>query len=236
MAGKRRILFIHHSTGANLLRQGNVRTQLREKAPNLELWDHSYNLYTIFPRYLAHITHHTGLTNGECKKLFTDYDIVLSNNSPKEYEEIFSRSRDDATLSKILSYDVVMIKNCYPTTKITSEHELNEKKELYAQIRDHMSKYKKYTFIIFTPPPLRRELTESSFAKRAQELARWMASSDFIQKTDNVFVFDFFDHLADREGFLKKEYCRLISLDSHPNRRANEVVSEKFVDFVIQHA
>ncbi len=50
---KIKVLFIHHSTGGLLLFFGRVRKILKEKNPNIELWDHGYNLYS--PKILLYL-------------------------------------------------------------------------------------------------------------------------------------------------------------------------------------
>lgn len=226
------LLFIHHSTGGNLLREGKVRLLLKKAHVPIQFWDHNYNLYPIFPTFFAQFTHHKGLSDGEGNITGKDFNIVLSNNSPKEYAEIFSRKSSDPTLEAILSYDIIAFKNCFPTTRIRSDQQLQEDIQYYQQIRESLKKYPDKTFILFTPPPLRKELTRKVYAQRAMKLVVWLNSKEFLQNTKNIVVFDFFSLLADTNGFLKKEYTRLIPLDSHPNKKANEEVGEKFVECI----
>lgn len=227
-----KLLFIHHSTGANLIREGKLRILLKERFPHLEFWDHSYNLYAQFPLLFATFTHHTGLTNQYGKITGSDYNITLSNNSPKEFAEIFSRNSRDSTLSKILDYDIVAFKNCYPTTKIITDTQLEGDKNYYLKVKDSLRKYSTKKWIMFTPPPLRKELTKPEYANRARKLANWLASEEFLQNSKNIFVFNFFDFLANENNYLKNEYCRRISFDSHPNKKANEVIAKEFVSFL----
>lgn len=233
MNQKTRILFIHHSTGGLLLFFGGIRKLLKGKSPHIELWDHSYNLDS--PKILSYlfgfVTFKTGLSDGNGKMTGKDFGIYISNNSPKEYVEIFSRKPDDFTLKNILAFDVVIFKNCFPTSKIETEEKLEEYKKYYSEIMKSISNYKN-RFIIFTPPPLRCEMTKPEWAANARELA------DFINrettKYSNISSFDFFNLLADKEGdntnMLKREYCNFISLDSHPNIRANREVGKIFID------
>jgi len=233
MSQKTRILFIHHSTGGLLLFFGRVRRLLKEKAPNIELWDHSYNLDS--PKILSYLfglfTFKTGLSNGNGKMTGKDFNIFISNNSPKEYAEIFSRAPNDFTLKNILSFDVVIFKNCFPTSKIETQEKLEEYKKYYSQIINSISVYKN-KFIIFTPPPLRREMTKPEWAANARSLSNFI--NDEVKKYSNISTFDFFDLLTDKEGnnknMLKREYCNIfIPMDSHPNIRANREVGKIFV-------
>jgi hypothetical protein len=230
---KTKILFIHHSTGGLLLFFGKVRQLLKEKAPNIEFWDHGYNLYS--PKILAPvfgpITFKTGLSDGNGRMTGKDFNIFISNNSPKEYAEIFSRDSNDFTLKNILSFDMIIFKNCFPTSKIETKEKLEEYKRYYLQIMKSISNYKN-KFIIFTPPPLRREMTKPEWANNARSLSNFI--NEEAKKYPNIFVFDFFDLMADKIGkdknMLKRKYCNIfIPIDSHPNIRANREVGRIFI-------
>lgn len=120
MSKRIKVFFIHHSTGGLLIFFGRLRKLLKDKVSNVELWDYGYNLYS--PKILSYlfgpITFKTGLSDANGKMTGKDFDINVSNNSPKEYAEIFSRKPNDYTLKNIISFDVVIFKNCFPTTKI----------------------------------------------------------------------------------------------------------------------
>lgn len=229
-----RVLFIHHSTGANLLFEGQVRTLLADKNPQIQLWDHSYNLYPLLPLFLARYTHHKGLTDYKGKLTNTDYTIILSNNSPREYAEIFSLNPNEPPLKSILEYDVIIFKNCFPTTKITSDEQLNQDISYYTQIREALEKYPEKQFILFTPPPMRESGTTYENAQRAKKLVAWLSSDNFLKGKTTIRVFNFFDLLADDKGYLKKEYQRLLPWDSHPNQKANREIAPYFVDFLVR--
>lgn len=227
---KVRVLFIHHSTGGLLLRFGKVRQLLREKAPNIELWDHGYNLSGIF----GPLTFRTGLSDGNGKMIGKDFNINISNNSPKEYLEIFSRKPTDFTLKNILKFDIVIFKNCFPTTKIETKKKLEDYKGYYLKIMKGISVYKN-KFIIFTPPPLRAEMTNREWAENARGLSNYI--NDEAKKYKNITAFDFFDLLSDKTGvnknMLKRKYCNFfIPIDSHPNIRANKEMGKKLSDFL----
>jgi hypothetical protein len=229
-----KVLFIHHSTGGNLIKQGSLRQFIQKINPDIEFWDHGYNLYGSHTsaNLLATFTFHTGLSDDKGRMTGTDYNLIISNNSPKEYAEIFSRKQNDPTLKSILRYDIIAFKNCFPTTKIESEKQLDEYKEYYKIIRDKIKEYKEKKFIIFTPPPLRQELTTEENANRAKQLIQFLNSKEFQSSTDNVFVFDFFSMLADEKGYLKKGYTKLLCTDSHPNRKANKEIAPVFAKFL----
>ena len=232
---KKKILFIHHSTGGNLIKEGNVRKEIKKLNPHVEFWDYSYNLSPLLPMFLANHTHLKGLSDYQGKITGKDYAIVLSNNSPKEYADIFSRNPNDSTFKAILSYDMIVFKNCFPTTRIASDKQLAEDIQYYTTIRNSLMKYPNKQFILMTPPPSRRETTNAANAKRAMKLATFLTSQGFQKKASNIHVFDYFSKLSDSDGMLKKEYERLLPWDSHPNRKANLSISPIFAAYVVKY-
>lgn len=232
----KRLLFIHHSTGGNLIRQGNLRELLYKKTINLEFWDHGYNLYKTLPlalfKLVSTITYHTGLSDAHGNLTGIDYDINIRNNSPLDYEQIFCADPTSSkTLKAILAFNIVAFKNCFPTTKITSEQLLQDYKQSYINMNKSFSNYPDKLFIPFTPPPLRKDMTNSEYAKRAQAFAHWLTTE--WKKPNNVKVFDFYNILADENGYLKEEYTPLIPIDSHPNKTANIKAANELVNFLL---
>ena len=229
---KVRILFIHHSTGGNLIKEGGLRKELARINTEIELWDHNYNVFPIFTKLVACFTHLRGLSDADGQYTGTDYKITLSNNSPKEYAEIFSRDPKDYTLASILSYDVIAFKNCYPTTRIKSDKQLIDNISEFTKIRDAVERFPKNQFILVTPPPARRETTSASQALRARQMVSVLNSLMFSHGIKNLHIFDFFNLLADTDGYLKKEYCRFLPWDSHPNRTANATITPIFASYL----
>lgn len=225
------ILFIHHSTGGYLLQQGKVRELLLQKNKHLQLWDHGYNLDKDISRFpfLAQLTFKTGLSNPLGKMTGHDFNLNIYNNSPISYLKIFKRQCADKTLISILKFDIIIFKNCYPTTKITSDKQLIKYQDYYKKIFANIIKHPKKLFIVFTPPPLRSEMSKPEYASRARELSKWMVD----HQSKNIKVFDFFDLLSDDTNTLKRQYCRLLPFDSHPNKLANQTIAPIFVDFII---
>lgn len=232
----KKVLFIHHSTGGNLLEEGEVRERLNKLNPSIQLWDHNYNLSPLFTTFLAKRTHLRGLTDNKGVITGTDYDITISNNSPKEYAELFQRDKNDPTLKAILSYDVTAFKNCYPTTRITSEKQLEEDMRYYKAIRDAIKLYPNKKFVFLTPPPARKSTTNFENAKRAKRLVFWLQSDEFKQSTPHIYIFDLFGLLSDNNGYLKKEYERFLPWDSHPNRIANKTIAPLFAEYLVHVA
>ncbi len=222
-----KLLFIHHSTGANLIAQGNLRKLLKEKSPNIEFWDHSYNLLPLWQITARVIPYYTGLCDKDGKLTGTDYKIKITNTDPQGYADLFSQE-----ISWLAEYDIIMFKSCFPVTKIETDEQLQHYKDRYLKIRESIDKLPNKKFFLFTPPPLRAEMTKPEYAQRARNFANWLKSIEYLGERKNMVTFDFFDFLADKDNFLKKDYCPLIPFDSHPNKRANQEVAKELVNFI----
>ena len=225
------VVFLHHSTGSNLVVQGNVRALLTQKG--YQFWDHDYN--TI------------GLTRPDGTRTGTAYDIPEltpgarggGNTDPQGLAVLFAQpvhNPPDNALSRLLQHEVVILKSCYPNSAIKSDESLAQLKALYLGIRDVMDQQGNTLFILLTTPPLHPKATTPDEAARARALATWLRSDEFLKGHPNLAVFDFFGLLADpTTNTLLAEYQRAAQdSDSHPNALANQTIGPLFADFVDQ--
>lgn len=221
------------------MRQGNIRELLKQQSPDTELWDHAYNLYPSFivSQLLGPYTYRTGLSDAAGRMTGKDFSLEISNNSPKEYAQLFARKPTDPTLSQILAFDIIAFKNCFPASRIESDNQLTDNQLYYSMIFKSLSGYPN-RFIVFTPPPLRKEMTTNAESVRARELANWLKLQE-NKIARHVSVFDFFDLLADTDGDnanrLKRAYCSILPFDSHPNLRANREIGLRLVECMVKH-
>src|SRR3712207_3236113 len=96
-----RIIFLHHSTGRNLIRQGGVRDLIalrnERDGTSYEFWDHDYNK--------------VGLTGPAGEKMGVAFDIPDDNTDPDGLDTLFSQpvhDPPDNALSHLLTYDVII--------------------------------------------------------------------------------------------------------------------------------
>ncbi|MFO7608894.1 MAG: hypothetical protein R6X35_06815 [Candidatus Krumholzibacteriia bacterium] len=228
-----RILFIHHSTGRNLLQQGEVRATLQQlagaKAPAPALWDHDYNPI--------------GLAGPDGIKQGYGYGIPDDNTDPDGLHTLWTTA--NAARDSILSrFDIIAFKSCYePTNFIRTDEQLQQYKDWYLEIRDELDRHPDKTFVLFTPPPLLALLTNTEQADRARAFATWLGSPAFLDGHPNLRVFDFFDLLAhpddgsNRRNMLREVYERNTGvIDSHPNELANQVAGPLFAQALLDAA
>jgi hypothetical protein len=218
------IIFLHHSTGRNLIRQGNVRRRLSEAG--YQFWDHDYNAQ--------------GLTRPDGMSVGYNYSVPDDNTDPDGLAHIFSQRRYALplnTFSSLMQHKVIVFKSCFPVSHIASDAQLEQYKTYYLQMRDVMAQHPDHLFIALSPPPLNPAATDAEAAARARAFAEWLSSDDFLSRHPNIFSFDLFDHLAEDKpdapdrNMLRADYRK--GQDSHPNEIANKTVGPLLADFIM---
>ncbi len=227
-----RRFFLHHSTGRNLLQQGEARDHLQainlDKGTNFTLWDHDYNYIGLMDN------------NGELRNYH--YSIPGDNTNPVGLHTLWTttNSARDSIMSR---HDVIAFKSCYPASGINSSTELAQYKSWYLDMRDYFDQHPEKLFIVMSPPPLHRLATNTDEADRARAFADWLGSDEFLAGHNNVAYFNFFNELASPDdgsssrNMLRYNYERSHSSgDSHPNALANQDVAPLFIDFMVEAA
>jgi hypothetical protein len=238
-------IFLHHSTGANLIQEGNARTLFRQQAPFIDFWDHGYDPSRVkgmlaFIPSLQSPMH--GLRNATGRLMPTSFRVPNNNTDPDGLAELFSQPVTNPptnALSHLLQFDVVIFKSCFPVTAIASNEQLQTYQKYYLTIRNTIDRYPEKLFIPMTPPPLRASMTNTEQAKRARQFANWMMSEEYHGQRSHLKPYDFFDQLATPEGdpqanTLRPEFCPAGLSDSHPNTQANSTVAPHWISFVIE--
>lgn len=219
------VIFLHHSTGRNLISQGSVRERLTEAG--FQFWDHDYNW--------------EGLTRPDGARAGYSYVIPDDNTDPDGLARLFAQPVYSWPLngfSGLMQHEVIAFKSCFPASNITSKEQLEQYKTWYLGMREVMDRYPDHIFIVVTPPPLNPAATPPEVAARARAFAEWLQSDDFLAGHTNVFTFDFFGLLAEDDSaapdsnMLRAEYRE--GTDSHPNELANETIGPLFADFIVE--
>jgi hypothetical protein len=216
-----RVIFLHHSVGADLIEQGDVRQ--RFVALGHEFYDHGYN--------------DDGLVLADGTWAGLNFAVPDDNTDPDGFADIFAQPLHDPpdnTFSYLMQYDVIAFKSCYPVSDIQSDDQLTEYKSYYLSIRDRMDHYPHKIFIVLTPPPQVAAYTDTQAAARARAFADWLASDQYLGGHPNVFTFDLFDLLADPSTNVLRTDYQADENDAHPNELANRTIGPLFADFVHQ--
>jgi len=219
--GSGSIIFLHHSVGASLIEEGDLRSRLAELG--YEFYDHGYN--------------EDGLVLADGTWTGTNFDVPDDNTDPDGFADIFAQPLNDPpdnTFSHLMQYDVIAFKSCYPVSDIGSDEQLDEYKSYYLSVRDRMDEYPDKTFIVVTPPPQVPAYTDSETAGRARAFADWLGSDEYLSGHPNVFTFDFFDLLADPSTNTLRVDYQADEEDAHPNELANRTIGPLFADFIDQ--
>lgn len=220
------IIFLHHSTGNNLVEQGGVRERLNQAG--YSFWDHSYN--------------DQGLRDPAGKFTRYSYSVPGDNTDPDGLMRIFAQQAYDLpvnTLSALLQHDVIIFKSCFaPANNIKTDQQLETYKTWYLGMRAVMDRYPDKLFIVVTAPPLNPAETNPEEAARARTFANWLKSDEFLKGHPNISTFDLYSLLAE-ESVTAADANMLRSAyrdgdDSHPNRTANETLAPLFADAILK--
>ena len=220
------VIFLHHSTGNNLIEQGGVRERLTQAG--YSFWDHSYN--------------YQGLRDPAGKYTGYSYSVPGDNTDPDGLMRVFAQQVYGLpvnTLSALLQHDVIIFKSCFaPANNIKTEQQLETYKIWYLGMRTVMDQYPDKLFIVVTDPPLNPAETNPEEATRARTFANWLKSDEFLKGHPNISTFDLYGLLAE-ESVTATDANMLRSIyrdggDSHPNRTANETLAPLFTNYILQ--
>lgn len=226
------VIFLHHSTGNNVFKEGNV--------PGLiDSYNKTY-----------------GKSLNVTERSYPD-DPWPWSNYPYDYWKLWidgSCNPDNPRIECIKSlagkYDMIIFKHCFPgagikpnTGKpdITSDvKSLENYKEQYRALRSLFDSYPGTKFMVWTLAPLHRLATTPEDAVRAREFAVWV-KKEWLKEDKkahpNIYIFDFFSLVAELKAkpsdgvryCLKYDYERdHSSSDSHPNLAANQYAGPLF--------
>jgi len=231
-----RVVFLHHSTGGNVYKEGKV-----------DAWIDNYNL------------------ENNSKIEFTERAYPNKpykwKNYPFDYWNLWVNGACDSGESGIecmknlaKDYHMIIFKHCFPGAQvledkgkpdISSETKtLENYKVQYRALREMMDKYPDNVFVVWTLVPLHRLSTNPENARRAKEFVDWVNETwlkEDGKKHDNILIFDFWELTAEKNdkpgqgkvNCLRYEYERSHeSGDSHPNTKANEAVGPVFAKFI----
>jgi hypothetical protein len=229
-------MFMHHSTGRNLITDSGVRSLIdlhnARHETDIALWDHDYHSGSA----------HTGIILPDSTvHLDWSYGEEANDIQPWGYHTIFCQGSTfrDSLLNR---HDVIVLKNDHKTGDMVYEGQLIAYQMWYEEIRDVMDQYPDKRFVLVSGPPRRPEDITNNEADRARRFYDWLQSPEYMNGHVNVSFFDLFDLLAypddsddPERNMLRAEYRRPYgATDSHPNEYANLVIGPQFAEMLIR--
>lgn len=230
------MMFVHHSTGRNLIRDSGVRSLLESHnsrfGTGIRFWDHDYHSGNTFTGIIKpDSTVHSDWSYGE----------EANDIQPDGWFTVFCTG--SAFLDSLLDrHDIIILKNDHSTGDITSDAMLQTYQNQYLQIRSVLDQHPEKLFVLVSGSPRRPEDTTNAMADRSRTFYNWLQSPGFMNGHPNVVFFDLFDELAEpnvaadpERNMLRTEYRRPgVPSDSHPNTFANVTIGPRFASLLIR--
>jgi hypothetical protein len=195
-------LFIHHSVGGQIIQQGGLRQKLSEAMPSLELWDHHYN--------------GVGLSDGGGSSLGTSFPIPGDNTDPDGLLAILQGiEADELWAARARTFDVLILKSCFPNNAIGSDADATSLKEIYQQMRE-VAVALPQAVVLVSSPPLVFEATRPDQAARATDIAAWLGANWIGPRLGYANIFDPLTYqFGPAQGTLRLGIRRMRPRDSH---------------------
>jgi len=233
---KKKIIFLHHSTGQNIW-VGKTNRYIYKLTGKEDVQKYFVNHnkrnntnYQIIERSFPQASPY-----GWKNYPFDYYNIWVKNAGEKPFME-------EPTLEILTKeYDVIIFKHCYPGSNIQEDTESpdinSERKSLenyklqYEALKNKMHEFPENTFIIWTPAVNTKNLMTEEEAVRTKTFHDWIIS-EWDEKNDNIFVWDFYKY--ETEGGLYLAEKNAVSPDnSHPNKEFSGKTAPLFGKFII---
>ena len=152
-----------------------------QNGADLVFWDHDYN--------------YIGLRNADGDNLGYNYNIPNDDTAPEGLYYLWTTA-NAARDSILTKHEVIAFKSCYPASDIGSDAELEQRKQMYRDMRDVFDQHPDHIFVVVSQPPLHRLSTNLACADHARAFADWLKSPAYLAGHPNVVCFDLFDALA----------------------------------------
>lgn len=196
-------LFIHHSVGRQILQEGGLRRKLSASIPSLDLWSHDYN--------------QLGLSDNAGSPLGKSFPIPDDNTDPDGLLAILRaiKSGDLPLTQCATTFDVLMLKSCFPNNAIHSDAAALALKGVYQEMRD-VAMALPQAVVLVSSPPLVFEATRPDQVERAVDIAGWLGlhwSGPGLGYANIFHALSY--HTGPAEGTLKLRYRVKRPGDSH---------------------
>jgi hypothetical protein len=236
-----KLIFIHHSTGENWLRDdyGGLGQALAENNYFVSDTNYGWGPDSIGDR--------TDIPNWE--------EWFSSDQTQVYMDALFNESGQNADYSRLAAdsggeNQIILFKSCFPNSALEGNPDdppsadgwltVGHAKYVYNEILQYFSTQPGKLFVVITAPPL----SDSTYAENARAFNQWL-TGDWLDENDytlaNVAVFDFYNILTARdahhryqEGYIEHSYGSSNTLaypsgDDHPSERGSRKATDEFV-------
>jgi hypothetical protein len=234
----KKVLFLHHSTGKIIWRGGNnlvakVKGKLGFDGA-VEKWFDAYNKANDRNYLISEMDFPKKEPYGWKNYPFDYYNIWVKHGDSDYYET-------EPTLKTLApKYDLIIFKHCFPASKIVFDGNPDvesEKKMIgnyklqYEALRNEMHKYRDTKFLLWTPPALTKNVTNTEAARAATEFSEWVIN-EWDQPGDNIFIWDFRSLETGGGDFILPENA-VSETDSHPSHQFARKVYPMFCKRIV---
>ncbi len=221
---KARILFLHHSTGECVWNGG------------VAAWFEAYNAAHKTAYAIAERNFPKESPYGWANYPYDYWNIWVRNAGSKAFKQ-------EPTLEMLApQYDVIIFKHCFPVSNIeadegaadvaSDEKRIANYKLQYAALKKKMREFPKVRFIVWTGAAQVKTEIEEAAARRAKAFFDWVRT-EWDEKGDNIFLWDFYRLETEGDLYLKAAYA---AGDSHPNetfsKRVAPLLGQRIVDVI----
>jgi len=224
-----KLVFIHHSSGANWTRSDNGGLGDALNNNNYYVTE-TYYEWDAVPN--DNLGDHTDTDDWQLWFNDTKMPYVYQNDSHYYHDNFISDPGGEN--------EIIMFKSCYPLSEVGSS--IDDEKALYNDLLNYFDGHTDKLFILITPPG---EAVVSSYVL-TKELCEWLVDEEIGWLKDyphnNVAVFDFYCVLSEvdshhRIGNDQLEYVYSSSYDGtspyhdgddHPNAAGNQKSTQEF--------
>jgi hypothetical protein len=233
---KKKILFLHHSTGECIL-LGNTNRYIykltgkgivQEYFEDYNSKNNSNYSFTsqIFPKKFPY---------GWKNYPFDYYNIWVKNAGHEKF-------MDEPTLEILCAeYDVIIFKHCFPVGRIqedtgmpdinSEEKRLENYKLQYNALKEKLHSFPDTRFILWTPPASLKGQVTPAQALKTYEFYKWILE-EWKDEGDNIYIWDFYKYETNG-GLYLEESNAYGPGDSHPSRAFSARIAPLFCRFII---
>jgi len=231
----KKILFLHHSTGASIW-VGKTNRYIYKFTKNGDVLKYfsGFNKKNNTDHKIEELLFPKSSPYGWNNYPYDFYNIWVKNAGEKKY-------MDEPTLEILTKkYDIIIFKHCFPGSRIkedtgfpdidSDEKRLENYKLQYTALKSKMHEFPNNKFVVWTPAVCTKNQMTEAEALRTNQFYKWILE-EWDEKGDNIFIWDYYKYQT--EGGLYLLDKNAVSPDnSHPNSVFSGRVAPLFSGFI----